>query len=387
MRSTINRNDPDVARGTESNSGAIANYHGFYREYSIQNHLGTELWAVDYQGNKFEIPIDPTPEVMRRVKIRMRNTMGKRSFNTAGADITQAPIYRCFIDIAVLSDGPIYVNEVDLVLCTREYLDTVHHPASVAYREQMDMMIHNALTDRSSSSPLTIIANDPSGAVKHLYVIINDVVCAVDVTNFSGPYETDRITVAERSIVANGSVTFRRESTTFEKIHECGNLVWELNGTWFSTSRQALIDHLAHQKRSMMDEAVPIDTHLDAVKEARAVQDRILKEARDEIKALKELLSIKEATIKRLRDAEFDRRNVDVEIGKLELEENRLRYSERDAIRKHHEEKRQEKDKRKTAFIKIADDAIKVIGVIAKAVVIVTPICIALYKLLKTAKA
>lgn len=378
MRSTINM---DVLRTKERDVGGIANHDGFYREYHIQNMLGVRLWCIDYNNNKWYEESGVNAFKARELTVRVRNVKGRREYNSANCDISGSAVVAIKITLDMLAEGPLYVNEIDLVLCTEEWLDQAYHPNSNAYLSN-NVQKETPINNVAQVQPLVIYGNDPSGRCSKLYAYINDVICAFDVSNCTGYGEGDQLIVAYRNVTAGGISDYTVHSESLVKLTDTfNNPVWEHGGISFSNDVQILKEYIRTKKILEAAKVISKESHNKIVEDLKTVHANETDHMKDRIKELANTVAIRDKTIAQLTNVKYSERAAEIEINKLEHEKYKLAANaDRDEIQRKLDMFKMEKEV-VMAKLETVDTISKTITTAAKAVMVIAPMLYAAYKL------
>ena len=122
----------------ESNLSALARSHNaFYQETCIINSCLDEIVIVEVTGEQRIIKPIGTMFANQTVVIHRRETEGASL--AANGNPIQIPGISVEIPYYKIKNGPIFVEELNAVICTKEDAETCRHPHAVMeYHEALD---------------------------------------------------------------------------------------------------------------------------------------------------------------------------------------------------------------------------------------------------------
>lgn len=164
--------------------GAVPNTtQGLYEERVVVNCTPRTIGVVDKFGNKSIIKQD-TKEIGHDIKIYIRSGVGNKATDNRSVAVLETTV--CVIDYQALLTDSIYVKEADLVICNSKDLNHVTHPnLSFSYEDNFRMMYSHMINSNHIKTPtVKIVANDPTGRIKSIYMNILDTICTIDVTHY-----------------------------------------------------------------------------------------------------------------------------------------------------------------------------------------------------------
>lgn len=156
---------------------------GLYEERVVINCSAYDVGVVDKFGRKFTVKQD-TKEVGHDIKIYIRSGLGNRASDKRSLALLETIV--CVVEYQTLLTNHVYIKEADLVLCNSKDLNHVSHPnLSFSYEDNFRMMYASMIDSNSIKTPtIKVVANDPSGRIKHIYMSILDTICKIEVTNY-----------------------------------------------------------------------------------------------------------------------------------------------------------------------------------------------------------
>lgn len=168
---------------------------GLYTEMTIDNMAPYDVVSVDRAGKVTIIP--PCVAYVRSVGdviISVRSTAGE----TVDSRVYRRPDDKLSTTQYIVSENelntaPVYVEELDIVVCRREHLAIANHPFSMdAFSEAYDRTAA-ALKDEDITPTLRLTANDPLGRIDKLFVNVFNRTILMKVTNVPSHDLTFRI--------------------------------------------------------------------------------------------------------------------------------------------------------------------------------------------------
>lgn len=248
----------------------IANTHGslahnigsIYNEFQIINQLGEEICALDYQNRVARIKPQAGYTVRnlddRCLIIQYRYVVGPRTIGQMGIENSQATHGRITIPYDVLMTETVFVEEVNALFFNPLWHPGVHdHPHSVEYISREHDKIRSEVGRGTVFDPISIMANDPSGKIKQLFIELNGKICTVKVTNYNAADETDVVAVGVRGAVTGSIDEFKIVKTSFTELRRQDPLCWEIQGFLISTDRTWFEHKLAVEKKKPIINGIP----------------------------------------------------------------------------------------------------------------------------------
>ena len=168
----------------------VRSHHAFYTELSIQNHTRENIVVVDCHNNKHVVPPASSNQLGRElVSIWYRATTNptvyynNRPINADGI--------RIILSKHELSqEGGVFIQELNLLLCSQTMSTIASHPASSITYEDAVTEASELIAQTIADAPtVKLIANDPEGRYNKLYTVIGDMLLTIDVTHVYGDAE------------------------------------------------------------------------------------------------------------------------------------------------------------------------------------------------------
>ena len=161
-----------------------------YSETSIVNITNESIVIIDNQNNKTIIPPSNFSNVCENVVVIYYR---KGVCATATSNGTPCVLngFTVKLDKYRLRNSPIYVKEIDKLVCTEEQAAHATHPyANVSYSDAMHEAIDELAKVVNEAPGFKILANDPTGSMHTLYTILDNHVVSIPVTNKSADTPT-----------------------------------------------------------------------------------------------------------------------------------------------------------------------------------------------------
>lgn len=356
---------------------------GLYLEQIVCNHTTETIYYTNAMGATFEIPRTPPLDISARnyVEIIWRAVSGSRVIGKNGRIDGEAWKYFLNIDYDKMLEGPVYIPEICIVLSTSRHAGTMLNPASSAYRAALVRDLYGKVAEEAVRSPVSIMANDPTGIYPYLYTIINGEVTCVRVTHFAGHDETDDIVLVRRDRSAKvGANDVRTKKTSFADLKRMPEMMWVIDGYRISPHREKLEDWLKQEKPAVDPSLIPMSEHrrileqemalreeLEDVYKKRIASDKLeidtLKRERDQ--ATSERYS-DQASVLRMEEltAQREKRIHDVTMAQLAAEEKQREWEREriDQAAKHAAEEAKRHYEEKMTKQKSWYDTLKTIG-------------------------
>ena len=169
----------------QSNMSALARCHAaLYQETCIINACTEDVVMVDVTGK--QRVISPTGSLFsnQTIMIHRRETDGP-SLAGNGASL-QIPGFTVEIPLFKIKSHPVYVEELNVVLCSKDDAETCRHPHAVmSYQEALDDGLR-VMGQRIADAPgIRILANDPTSSCDYVYTLLDSRVIVVPVTHLN----------------------------------------------------------------------------------------------------------------------------------------------------------------------------------------------------------
>lgn len=244
---------------------------GFYGEVLIENHTRTTIGILNHLNVYETLPPSGCYRPIPVISIIFRSGLGP----TLDRTCTHQPLPGGIITImeSELQQGPVYVEEVNLVIAYAEQVPGLTHPyCGMSYEAILDDGLRQ-ITDSLQDNPsVTLIANDPENRCDVLYTAIGEYIQPVNVSHIRAPYAT--LTLC---ILNNGSAN--KLVIDLEKMFEASDEVLEPETgiLSFITIHKSLCTQLLNRKRPLTQQAIEqsimaYDEELKRVKEEHRLQ-------------------------------------------------------------------------------------------------------------------
>jgi len=200
----------DEIKRTSFKMGPIDYYQvGLYKEMIITTDCCDAIFAIDRFNNRTEIrSIGSAPSYSAKIEIIRREANGDERYDLKSQQDKQVPGESILIPVRLLKDGPVFIKEIDMVLCTKFHASTAKHPASAEYtyaKRVADFTELDDLLDARLVPTVRVFANDRSGLMRECWAYIGGAFCRVTVTNCSGQEDGIFIVVKQGSEIINES--------------------------------------------------------------------------------------------------------------------------------------------------------------------------------------
>jgi len=355
--------------GTLQSTALPGDIGSYYHEFLIINYLNEDIYAVDYQNKpilikQHEERSDPW---YRKLEVRSRHHNGKRTYDPFRRYETTPSKHEIMsISYDVLRQQPIFVEELNAVLCFADQLSITLHPHSKEAVAERTHQVQEATAEiLTEAPPFVLIANDPSGVIKELFVLLNGHICSARVTHFVK--EADNVVIGFRNKTYSAE-EFTRHRTTFKELRQQDEKVWHLAGFQLSSNR-SWFEHVIAVDSSQKPDYVSMDTVNALIKKARLEDALTIHTLQDENKEAKRRLGVIETAYDELRDGDYQDTMAQVDQTKLDLEYAKLKKLQADA-----------ESKLAIEQLKVKKELIATIGTVAKTAAIMVPVGIGIYK-------
>lgn len=369
-----------------NSSGQLSPMIGsYYGEHQILNYSGCDLFGITHTNIiTAAIKSDVLPSVSSRrcVQIRARSVCGKRDLRN-GYDTSSAKHTLITIPHDLLMQGPIFVEQLNLVLTFQEFLHNTKHPHSKVYHDEQMRDLKDKLNRVIVEMPVALVANDPTGQIRELYIDINHHICAVKVTHFKRENDDVVLAIRDKEYSVEEMTVHRTTFTDLRQENPCG---WTLGGFTFSTQRTWLVQEMA-RRIEKPSEIISKEVIAELIERASADGKNIILALQEKMRQLEdenEMLRVENkelrTTIKTMQEAHVPERQAEIVLRKMQVEETKLSH-EADRL-KHQSREEDLKHQRDLAMEnqKFYKELVTTIGTIVKALAVVLPIAYALYK-------
>lgn len=346
-----------------------------YSEFKIINQMGEEICALDYNNQIARIKPEPGYNARnfddRCLTIQYRFVNGPRVFTNGYIESTLSDYGEFVIPYDVFITETVFVEEVNaLFFNPRWHTGTLNHPHSKEYISQQIDKIRSEIARATVYSPITIIANDPSGKITQLFVELNGRICTVKVTNFKEINEDDVVAISIRGTTTGSLEECKIIRTSFTELFRKDPLCWEIEGFWISIDRKFFEQKLAIEKNKPQPNVVPSSEIEMLLSQARQEDHLLIQQQVDLIKQREQDHKELQRRYKELQDSyndlvkgEYLQRNSTHAFRKLDIDEAKSRAAEREAILN-----------RELEQLKLKKEQYNTWANIAKAVVVIVPV-------------
>lgn len=335
--STIMRQAIPLPRG-----GGLASAMGtFYSEVQIINYTGEEICVLDYENLVARIAPEPgfivSNLMERRIIIQQRYCSGKRHHTVSGyLEDTPSTQITTIIPYDALISETVFSEDVNALFYITRYNPGPHfHPHSEAYLKRHYDEVRDRIARDATYAPVTIMANDPAGKFKKLFIELNGHICSVEVTNYKHcDHEEDVVAIGIRDAINDDFSVQRVIKTSFAELLKKDPLCWEIGGFMVSADREWFEQKLEAERNTAKPNVVPsseVEKLLTKVRE----EDKLIIEQKDEIIAKRDK-TIKEhkqqydelkSSYEDLLNNGFMKRNSKVAFDRLGIDEKKIEQS------------------------------------------------------------
>ena len=277
----------------------------------------------------------------------------------------------------VIRDQAVFVEELNAVLCFRDQLSINKHPHSKSAIDDRIQAIKFEVEVNHDECPFLILANDPSGDIKEIHIEVNGVICTTKVTNFAE--ESDRVTLAYRDHAQKGRPSsvddYTIHRTTFAELSAIDPQVWTFGGFRMARSRE-WFERVLEIERSRKPTVVETSAVTALIEQARVDDVERIKILTEEIKDITTRFKRLEATHEALKSGEYHNDTARLLQEKLDLERAKIEQAAIEAKQAAEEAKQSAETER----YKMQREIISTIGMVAKTIAVMVPICIGIYK-------
>ena len=230
---------------------------GFFSDTMVTNYTDHPVVAVDMFNKKHVVtPLTHVAQAQGLIELTYRSTDTPRVDPTKRYATVEKAIdaTRVTINSEELNLGPVYVEELEIVICSLEQAPAVNHPKATSVYETA---IRNASItfSRSDNFPtLRVYANDPSGTLTEIYAYMFGTIVRVPVTNL--PNREGSIAVV---ITSYGKVVFQKLYTIGEFLNK-NKFITERNSPVLCIGlNRVMVEHYAkaHERET---EQIPEET-------------------------------------------------------------------------------------------------------------------------------
>ena len=170
----------------ERRTGPSLSAKGFFCDFMASNYTCQPVVLVDIFNRHHTVaPVSKIAGNNGLIELVYRSTDVPRTDPTQRYTTLEQPITaKCIkLDTSQLSIGPIYVEEVEVVICTVEQAPGVVHPKSTSVYDNTIRKASITLAQQDNFPTLRLFANDPSGVLTELYAYMFGAVVKTPVTS------------------------------------------------------------------------------------------------------------------------------------------------------------------------------------------------------------
>ena len=368
-----------VRHEKELNSyGALPHRIGsFYNEFLIINYLNEPLYAVDYNNKPILVQQHPHPVYgnHRRIEIRSRTYIGQATARTydlrTGLETTPTPHEIMQISFELLREQPIFVEELNAVLCFQDQLSITKHPHSKEAVAELVRNIQIEVHKSKADAPFVLLANDPTKKLNKLFIEINGVICSVRVTHITE--ETDSVLLAVRD-KDHSLESFTRYQSTLTQLLTQDAKIWTLGGFRLSSDRE-WFEQVLQIERTTKPSTIEVSAVDALLKRAREEDTDKIKLLTEEKKEIQRRLTSLTATHDAMLSGDYHEKVAELAQEKLRLEKIKLQQAAVETKLNLQGEK-----------LKFRKELISTFGIAAKTLAVVLPVAIGIYKVVMAAK-
>lgn len=249
---------------------------GFFCDFMISNYTDHPIIVVDMFNKKHVVvPVTHVAQAQGLIELTYRSTDTPRVDPTQRYATVEKAIdaTRISINSEELNLGPVYVEELEMVVCLPEQAPAVDHPKSKSVYETAIRNASITFSQNDNFPTLRVYANDPSGTLSEIYAYMFGTIVRVPVTNLSN--REGSIAVV---ITSYGKVVFQKLYTIGEFLNK-NKFITERNSPVLCIGlNRVMVEHYAKAHEREADQ-IPEDTlKLLKAEAAEEVSDRHKKE-------------------------------------------------------------------------------------------------------------
>ena len=345
----------------------------YYSETLLTNYLNEDIYAVDYRNNYVTIPRHAGYVMgQRRIEVLCRTHAGDRKYQDhSNYEITPNKHTFMSIPYEVLREQPVFVEELNAVLCFKDQLTIARHPHSPDVIDDRIKFIKLDYDRKHSQLPFILTANDPTGKINELCIEVNGIICEVKVTHYTD--EKDRVMLCLRDKPHDFN-DFTVHETTFTELIKSDPRVWMLDRFRISSSRD-WFEQIIEVERSKKPAYIEVTAVEKLIKQAGLEHaernDRLVEVNKELVAKLRQ----SEANNESIISGEYLKKSTEVAYKKLTIEQEKLKYSDVEAKMMIESER-----------LKLRKEIITTIGVIAKTLAVMIPLGLGIYKAVQASR-
>lgn len=249
---------------------------GFFCDFMVTNYTDHPVVVIDMCNRKHVVvPVTHVAQAQGLIELTYRSTDTPRVDPTQRYATVEKAIdaTRIKINSEELTLGPVYVEEMEVVVCSLEQAPAVNHPKATSVYETAIRNASITFSRNDNFPTLRVYANDPSGTLSEIYAYMFGTIVKVPVTNL--PNREGSIAVV---ITSYGKVVFQKLYTIGEFLNK-NKFIAERNSPVLCIGlNRVMVEHYAkaHEREA---EQIPEDTlNLIKAEAAEEVSNRHKKE-------------------------------------------------------------------------------------------------------------
>lgn len=230
---------------------------GFFSDLMVANYTDRCIVVIDMYNKRHVVtPVTHVAQAQGLIELTYRST------DTPRVDPTQryATVEKAIDAIRIklisteLDLGPVYVEELEIVVCTLEQAPAVEHPKATSVYEAAMRNASITFSRNDNFPTLRVYANDPSGSLTEIYAYMFGSIVRVPVTNL--PNREGTIAVV---ITSYGKVVYQKLYTMGEFLNK-NKFISERNSPVLCIGlSRTMVEHYA-QAHERETEKVPEET-------------------------------------------------------------------------------------------------------------------------------
>lgn len=161
---------------------------GFFSDLMIVNYTDHPVMAIDVCNRKHVVaPLTHVAQAQGLIELTYRSTDTPRVDPTQRYATVEKAIdaTRVKINSEELNLGPVYVEEMEIVICLPEQAPAINHPKATSVYETAVRNASISFSQSDNFPTLRVYANDPSGTLSEIYAYMFGTIVKVPVTNLS----------------------------------------------------------------------------------------------------------------------------------------------------------------------------------------------------------
>ena len=360
-----------------------ANQDGLYREIQYLNNSDMTIYLKDNNNATQEIHpsgmTSPTPHI----EIRTRFVLGRR-VDKRGYDTSKGNHHIISIPISTLQERPLYIASTDVVIMVGDFFYSTLHPHSDEHKQAEYEKMYADAIKKAQAAPFSLVANDPTQTFEKLYVLINDHICAVNVTWFQDEDIGDIIHFYYKDVETPSGTHQRCVKSSFKELRKIHDHVWEIEGCVLSPQYEILQYYLRNQDRIKKDGMISVHEADRQIKNTEEKAKRGHDEKDETIKHQKRKIADMEAYIKELESLGYSKESAVHQYDKLRHEKEKMEEQRRRDQKNEIHEKIKAMQDLQASMRKSDDDLWRATTAAIKTIGAAAPVTLTLYKIMKS---